>query len=255
MSSAADHAAVFARLSAELLATHDEKVTVHTLVERSLTLAPEVDHASLTVAERKLATTLAATSPVASRCDALQYELREGPCIEALVDNEWYRSGDIEHDSRWPRWGPRAAQLGVASMLSVRLAIGEVPIGSLNLYSEQSDGFADTDTLDLIFLYALHAAAALAAAKEIAGLQTAMLNRHTIGVAQGILVQRYSISLDRSFDLLRRYSSTRNVKLRDVAAYVVEHHSLPDEDLEHTGALGPRPEPRMAKARERRQPP
>jgi len=226
-------------LSAELLAAHDEKVTVHTLVERSLMLAPEVDHASLTVAERKVPTTLAGTSPVASHCDTLQYELHEGPCIEALVENEWYRTGDVAHDPRWPRWGPRAAKLGVVSLLSVRLAIGETPIGALNLYSEHRDGFDDTDTLDLVFLFALHAAAALAAAKEIAGLQTAMLNRHTIGVAQGILVHRYNISLDRSFELLRRYSSTRNVKLRDVAAYVVEHHSLPDEDRESTGALGP----------------
>lgn len=233
----ADHAAVFARLSAELLRTRDETMTVHTLVERSLSLAPEIDHASITVAERKRARTLAATSPVASRCDALQYELREGPCIEALVDNEWYRSGDIASDPRWPRWGPKAAEEGVASLLAVRLAMGETPIGALNLYSSRPNGFADSDTLDLIFLYALHAAGSLAAVKEISGLQTAMQNRHTIGVAQGILMQRYGVSLERAFEILRRYSSTQNVKLRDIAAYVVEHHHLPDapvtdEDLE-----------------------
>jgi hypothetical protein len=102
-----------------------------------------------------------------------------------------------------------------------------VAIGALNLYSSQPDGFADRDTLDLIFLYALHAAGSFAAAKEIAGLQTAMHNRHTIGVAQGILMQRYGLMVERAFDILRRYSSTQNVKLRDIAAYVVEHHRLP----------------------------
>jgi transcriptional regulator with GAF, ATPase, and Fis domain len=228
MSIDANHAAVFARLSAQLLATRDESVTVHTLVETSLTLAPEIDHASLTVAEHRQARTLASTSAVASRCDALQYELRQGPCIEALADSEWYRSGDIANDPRWPRWGPRAAEEGVNSLLAVRLAVGDHAMGALNLYSSRADGFADRDTLDLIFLYALHASGALAAAKEISGLQTAMQNRHTIGVAQGILMQRYGISVERAFDILRRYSSTQNVKLRDIAAFVVEHHCLPE---------------------------
>jgi hypothetical protein len=125
----------------------------------------------------------------------------------------------------------------VVSMLAVRLAVGEVPIGALNLYSSRPDGFADSDTLDLIFLYALHAAGSLAAAKEISGLQTAMQNRHTIGVAQGILMQRYGISVERAFEILRRYSSTQNVKLRDIAAYVVEHHHLPDAPVDEHDAV------------------
>jgi hypothetical protein len=229
-------ASVFARLSAELMAMHDEKASVETVVRRSLALAPEIDHASITVFERGHARTLATTSTLASRCDALQYELGEGPCIEALADNEWYRSGDVGQDPRWPRWGPRAHAEGVRSMLSVRLGLGAAPIGALNLYSEQTDGFRDSDTLDLVFLYALHAAGSLEAVREIVNLQTAMKNRHTIGVAEGILMQRYGISLERSFDLLRRYSSTQNVKLRTIAEYVVEHHCLPeaeqDTDLE-----------------------
>jgi len=239
MSVTGNNAESFARLSAELLATRDEAVTVQTLVDRSLTLVPGIDHASMTVPDRKRGRTLASTSDVASRCDALQYELNEGPCVEALVDHEWYRSGDVARDPRWPRWGPRAAAEGVGSLVSVRLAIGEHPIGALNLYSETTGGFADTDALDVVFLYALHAAAAMNAAKELAGLQTAMQHRHTIGVAQGILVERYNISLERSFDLLRRYSSTHNQKLRDVAAYVVEHRSLPEsaaEDLDLAGS-------------------
>src|SRR3954463_9905422 len=177
MSIPANQAAVFARLSAQLLAVRDESATVQTLLERSLTLAPEIEHASVTVPDRRQARTLAATSEVAARCDALQYELREGPCIEALVDNEWYRSGDIAQDPRWPRWGPRAAREGVRSLLAVRLQVGEASMGALNLYSSQPDGFDDSDTLDVIFLYALHAAASLATAKEISGLQSAMHNR------------------------------------------------------------------------------
>lgn len=226
-----DHAAFMARLSAELLAGPDDQKPFDRLVRVALGLVPGVDHASLTVPRRHGARTLASTSEVASVCDALQYELDEGPCIEAMMENDWFRSGDIGGDPRWPTWGPRAAAHGVASLVSVRLAVHDHPVGALNLYSNARDEFSDGDTLDLVFLYALHAATALSTVKEITGLRTGMQNRHTIGVAQGILMQRYGLTLDRSFELLRRYSTSRNIKLRDVAAYVIEHQGLPDENL------------------------
>jgi hypothetical protein len=225
---AESHAAMLAHLSAELLTTPDAEVTFDRVVKASVELVPGADHASLTVPDRRSARTLASTSELALRCDVLQYELREGPCVEALTGNEWYRSGDVGSDPRWPRWGPKAAALGAASLVSVRLAIRDHPIGALNLYSDAHGQFDDTDTLDLVFLYALHAAGALSAATEITGLRTGMENRHTIGVAQGILMERYGLSMERSFELLRRYSNARNVKLRDVATYVLEHHDLPD---------------------------
>jgi transcriptional regulator with GAF, ATPase, and Fis domain len=222
-------AALLARLTAELIATPDASVTFERVVEASVGFVPGADHASLTVPDRRAgARTLASTSDLALRCDELQYQLGEGPCVEALTDNEWYRTGDVGSDPRWPRWGPRAAAEGAAAMVAVRLTVRDHPIGALNLYSESTDQFGDTDTLDLVFLYAMHAAGAISAVNEIAGLRTGMENRHTIGVAQGILMQRYELSLERSFELLRRYSNARNAKLRDVAAYVLEHHELPD---------------------------
>lgn len=54
-----------------------------------------------------------------------------------------------------------------------------------------------------------------------------MESRHLIGVAQGILMHTYDLDLDRSFELLRRYSSHTNTKLRDVARHVVDHGRLP----------------------------
>jgi hypothetical protein len=225
---AESHAATLAHLSAELLATPDAEVTFDRVVAASVELVPDAEHASLTVPDRHGAHTLASTSDLAARCDALQYELHEGPCVQALTDNEWYRSGDVGSDPRWPTWGPRAAAVGAGSLMSVRLAIRDHSIGALNLYSESLDQFGEADTLDLVFLYALHAAGAMSAMKEITGLRTGMENRHTIGVAQGILMQRYGLTMDRSFELLRRYSNARNVKLRDVAVYVIEHQQLPE---------------------------
>ena len=88
--------------------------------------------------------------------------------------------------------------------------------------------FADAAVRELALLFARHAGAALGAAREISGLETALQSRHTIGVAQGVLMERYGLTVDAAFDVLLRSSSTTNVKLRDVAAEVVSSGSLPD---------------------------
>jgi AmiR/NasT family two-component response regulator len=48
-------------------------------------------------------------------------------------------------------------------------------------------------------------------------------------MAQGIAMERYGIDAQQSFELLRRLSSTTNVKLRDVAAQIVETRTIPVE--------------------------
>ena len=139
---------------------------------------------------------------------------------------------DVTADPRWPRWGPEAGRLGLRSVLAVRLATpGQDTQGALNFYSPDVGAFAESETVDLAQVYAVHAANALSSAHLATGLQTALTSRHTIGLAQGILMERYGLDQHHSFELLRRTSSVHNVKLRDVAAAVVETGVLP----------GPRP--------------
>jgi AmiR/NasT family two-component response regulator len=49
-----------------------------------------------------------------------------------------------------------------------------------------------------------------------------MATRETIGQAVGILVERYKVTPTQAFALLVRSSQHRNIKLRDVAAQLVE---------------------------------
>jgi hypothetical protein len=50
---------------------------------------------------------------------------------------------------------------------------------------------------------------------------------HLIGQAQGILMERFGLSADQSFAVLRRYSQDNNVKLRNVAERIIETRRLP----------------------------
>ena len=46
--------------------------------------------------------------------DALQHELSEGPCLDALRKDHTVASDNLATDARWPRWGPQVAeQLGL----------------------------------------------------------------------------------------------------------------------------------------------
>jgi GAF domain-containing protein len=225
-----DPVAVFAALAAELQQEPDEALTSRAIVTRMRDLVPEADQVSLTIrTSRGGHKTLASSDPLAEEADALQYALGEGPCVEIADTGGWLRSGDVGTDSRYPAWGPRAAELGVGSLLAVAVTDREGPLGALNLYSGRTGAFADRDVVDLALVYAVHATTALSSARRASTLQTAVSSRHVIGMAQGIAMERYGIDQHQSFELLRRLSSTTNVKLRDVAAQIVATRAIPHE--------------------------
>lgn len=228
-----DSLAVFAALAAELQMEPDEALTSRAIVTRMRELVPEADQVSLTIrTSRDGHKTLASSGPVAEGADALQYALGEGPCLQIADTGGWLRSGEVGTDARWPEWGPRAAKLGVTSMLSVAVTDRDTPLGALNLYSGEQSGFADRDVVDLALVYAVHATIALSSARRASTLQTAVSSRHVIGMAQGIAMERYGIDQHQSFELLRRLSSTTNVKLREVAAHIVETRSIPHDPVD-----------------------
>jgi GAF domain-containing protein len=224
-----DRAEVLASLAEEIAQARSETSTATAVTHRALAHVRDADCVSITMrAGRGRYRTVGATDELSEQLDHLQYELDEGPCVEAADSHDWYRSGSVGTDPRWPRWGPRAGQLGVGSLLSIRLVSGGSAIGALNFYAKAEGGFASRDDVDFAILYSTHVAIALAASRELTGLETALHARHLIGVAQGILSERFDLDLERSFDLLRRYSSTTNTKLADVAAELVRTRRLPD---------------------------
>lgn len=236
MNSSSEVAAYFAQLSRDLMTRPEGSLSFQRIAERAVEIVPAVGFASITLRRRhERPETVGSTSAVADKCDAWQYELDEGPCLDAVSEDEAYLIHDVANDERWPRWGPRAAEAGAGSILSVRLANDRETLGALNLYAHAPHAF-DSDSVDLALVFASHAATAINNAKLVTGLQTALQSRHLIGVAQGILMSQYDMGLETAFEVLRRYSSHANVKLRDVARIVVERRALP-EDYSEVAAL------------------
>jgi hypothetical protein len=59
---------------------------------------------------------------------------------------------------------------------------------------------------------------------EIAQLKDALARRQQIGVATGLLAQRFAISPERAWSLLVRLSQNGHVKVRDIAQAIINAH-------------------------------
>lgn len=228
MDSRTELAARFAGLSQSLLGRRAQPVSFDLVARRAVEVVPGCDRAGITLLRHGgRATSVASTDAVAARLDDLQYELGQGPCVDAARDRQDCISDDLTTEDRWPTWSSEAAVRGVRSVLSVPLETEQEPLGALNLYAGRAQVF-DAAALDIAAIYAIHAASALEQAKLVSGLQSAMQSRHVIGIAQGVLAVRYGIAYDTAFEVLRRLSNELNVKLRDLAQQVADQRGLPD---------------------------
>lgn len=123
---------------------------------------PGVDYVSISVVMSKGGlTTVGSTDPMAMKADALQYELREGPCFDASSGHPCAHTDEVESDRRWTVYGPLAARLGIRAQAALRLRLAGATLGSLNLYSTRS-GSLDDDVMTQARTIATQAAAALA---------------------------------------------------------------------------------------------
>lgn len=172
--------------------------------------------------------TTASSGGLVEQADQLQYSLEEGPCLHAAENGGAYLIVDSRNDARWPRWGPAVADLGLGSVLSVHLFTDARVLGALNLYYESKDDFS-SDEVEVARVVAAHASVALAKLRSERDLWRAIDSRHLIGQAQGMLMERFKLSSEKSFSVLRRYSQQHNVKLHEVAGELVRTGRLPTE--------------------------
>jgi transcriptional regulator with GAF, ATPase, and Fis domain len=172
--------------------------------------------------------TTAASAADATQADALQVEYHQGPGFDAITRRRPVVSEELRFDSRWRFWAPQAANLGFRSVLSLMLADGD-PFGALTLYSRRPSFFR-TESVAPALGFALQASIAIAVAVEREQLVRARDSRGMIGQAQGILMERYGINAEQAFDVLRRYSSHLNQKLRIIAERIVSDRRLPELD-------------------------
>lgn len=211
----------FAEMARTLQAQTDTADMLDEVVTAAVRLIPGVDEGSISIVTgRRQVTSRHPSSDLPEQVDAVQTEVGEGPCLDAVYEHQTVRVPDMAHEQRWPQFSPRAAQLGAGSMLSFQLYVEGDNLGALNLYSREPNGFTD-ESEHVGLLFASHAAVAFADAQQLDHLQAAVTTRDLIGQAKGILMERYHISSDQAFRLLTRISQTGNHKIRTIAEELV----------------------------------
>ncbi|HVE62394.1 MAG TPA: GAF and ANTAR domain-containing protein [Mycobacteriales bacterium] len=218
-------ATVYARMSGMLLSQE----TVQTMVELVTDLATRTISSATGCAvslmdERGRRTTTAATNPLVTAADDMQYELDEGPCMTAWRQQAVVRVDDTASDARWPAWAERAHALDIRAALSAPLHAGGEVLGAMKVYSEQPAAFDESDEQVLI-RFAAQAAIALANMQSLdsaqrlsEGLKDALSTRDVIATAKGALMAHEGVDEQTAFAMLVSASQRENVKVRDVAA-------------------------------------
>jgi GAF domain-containing protein len=182
---------------------------------------PGAEAAGVSLREGKVLQTVAATSDLVERLNAIEHDLGEGPCLQAMIEHRSYRIDDMSTDTRWPRFALAARASGIQSMLGYRLFTSGRTLGTLNLYSSKLKAF-DAQAEVVGELFAAHAAIALIGSTQQADWQTALGSRDLIGMAKGILMHREHITDEQAFALLVTTSQKAGIKIHDLAVWLVD---------------------------------
>jgi transcriptional regulator with GAF, ATPase, and Fis domain len=182
---------------------------------------------SITVIEDGRPLTMIFTGQLAIDLDERQYGLGFGPCVDAATTGQTIVVNDDCDDSAYREFVEVAVRAGVRQTVAVGMSIGQRGIGALNLYRATGNS-SPRAFLEDAEVFAAYAAVVVSnvvnyadAANQAANLQLAMESRAVIEQAKGIVMARERCSADEAFDILRRMSQYRNVKLREIAQAIV----------------------------------
>jgi GAF domain-containing protein len=183
---------------------------------------------NLMVVRRKRPVMVASSTARARVMDELQLAFGDGPCLSAMRTGTTMHVADVSTEDRWPEYIRAVASQEVGSILGVPLPLEGDSSAALNIYSSQAHGFSAED-IARAELFGEQSAKTLKLELRLARLQnakddleSAMKSRTAIDVAVGAVMAQNRCSQKEAMNILVRASSSRNMKLRDVAAGVIE---------------------------------
>ena len=181
---------------------------------------------------------VASSSEEARLLELLQVQTREGPCFEAVESGQPVMVPDLaEGHDRWPTFAERAIADGFRSVYAFPMRLRDSTVGGLNLFGERehslddesrqiAKALADIATIGILQQRSLHRSSLLAE-----NLQRALNTRIVVEQAKGVLSERGGIPMGQTFELLRSYARSHNLKLSELAQSVVYPPHMADQVL------------------------
>ncbi len=199
----------------------------------------EVDEAGLLLTDPQgRLQRVASSSEEARLLELLQVQTREGPCFEAVETGQSIMVEDIAASrDRWPSFAERATADGFKSVYAFPMKLREATVGGINLFAVRehslddegrviAKALADIATIGILQQRSLHRSSLLAE-----NLQRALNTRIVVEQAKGVLSERGGLPMEATFELLRSYARSNNLKLSEVAQSVVYPPHIADTVL------------------------
>lgn len=181
----------------------------------------------VTLLRRNHGATVASSSEEAQKLDEVQYNFSEGPCLTASRTQTEVEVFDFRSDERWPEYARFVHDLGIRSLLAIPFKLEGEDKAALNLYASVPGSFT-ADKVERARNYASEASQAFALSVRLArhedaasNATDAMKSRTTIDLAVGIIMGQNSCSQESAVEILKSASTSRRIKLRDVASSLV----------------------------------
>ena len=183
----------------------------------------------ITLLRDRKAATIGWSSDSAREVDQIQYSLSQGPCLTAAKEEREVYVPDLFDEDRWgPDYARAVASHGLRSVLSVPFHLQGDAKAALNLYSDVPHKF-DGDLADRARGFTREISQALRLAVRFSlqtdsatNLRATLESRTVIDMAIGIVMAQNRCDQQTAVRILTEASSNGNVKLRDIAASLVQ---------------------------------
>lgn len=172
--------------------------------------------------------TVCASGTVAARIDEIQIDLGEGPCWEALRTRRPVLESDLQSagGAAWPGAREALRALDIGALYAFPLFVGDLGVGSVDLYSRSARRLTRTAVEDATALAAVASRHVLRRALDDLdsiddGIADGPYSRREVHQASGMVAAQLSVSADDALLVIRgrAFSSGRSVEA--VAADIV----------------------------------
>jgi hypothetical protein len=183
---------------------------------------------------------LCTSNQVSGIIERLQFDLGEGPCVDAYQQFRPVLEPDLVDPltPRWPAFSEPAVAAGVRAIFGFPLQVGAARLGALNLYSDQPGQLSYEQHADALVMADIAAQVVLVLQADAppgrlsAELEAGADFHYVVHQASGMVAAQLEVSVGQALVRLRAYAFGNDLPLRQVAQDVVDRRLRFGDDAE-----------------------
>lgn len=212
------------------LLDHDDGFTTERLCEVCADITGVTGAGIMLMAGDVARGSMCSTDTASALMEQLQYDLGEGPCVDAYHQDRPVFEPDLANPET-PRWlafaGP-VLDAGVRAVFGFPLQVGAARLGALNLYNKQHGDLSDDQYTDALVMADVAAQAVLLLQAHAppgtvaAELESNANFQYVVHQASGMVAAQLEVSVGQALIRLRAHAFGNDRSLTDVARDVVD---------------------------------